>query len=145
MSFTYDPSTPIGMVRLLVADTDATQYIWSDEEINGATQIVTMMFAIWIPVNQGTSQTFGSPSPYRVAATLLDSLAANRAKLMNVLKVLDVQLDTTAVATELRAQAAAYREVDDESAGFAIIELVQNQFSARERAWKMLERLQGTV
>lgn len=137
--------SPIGMVRLLVADTDPNQYIWSDEEIQAAQQIVTMMFAIWIPVNQGTSQIFGSPSPYRVAATLLDSLAANRGKLMNVLKVLDVQLDTTKVATELRAQAKAYREVDDESAGFAIIELVQNQFGARERAWSMIQRLQGTV
>jgi len=64
-----------------------------------------------------------SPVSYlRSAALLLDALAANKSRLASIKQLLDVRLDSSDAAIQLRATAAEYRSVDDDAGAFAIIE-----------------------
>lgn len=140
MSFSYGAGAnpTIDYVRLLVADTAAVGYIFEDSEIMAAYQIDAVAV-----IGQGNSTTFtsyGTASARRAAATLLDALAANKARLGNALKVLDIQIDTKSAAADLRAQARLLREVEMESGTFAIAEMINEPFGARERWWKQAMR-----
>ena len=85
--FTYDLSTNVGMVRMLIADTDATAHDFADEEVEAALE------------QEGDSLK-------RAAALLLLVLASNRARLAVSVKRGAVSEDLTKVAAELRASAA---------------------------------------
>lgn len=137
--FTYGPtSTPPSWdpmrdaVRLLIPDTDQSAPIFQDEEIAGAVEIQRAI----IP---GRNLPI---SPLRVAALLLDSLASNYARLSNVTKLLDVSLSPAKIA-DMKAQAAAYREQDD-NCGFVMVEQVPNAWSFRER-WFSQAQKQGAL
>jgi hypothetical protein len=141
-SYTFGANPPIDYVRLLIADTDAATAIFQDEEIQSAYVIDSIVMII--PVGQGSPTSIqGAVSYRRAAATLLDSLASDRARLASALKVLDVNIDTTKAAAELRNSAKAMREVEENSGNFAITEMVQTQWAARERVWKQLLRIFG--
>ena len=86
--FTYDLSTDIGKVRMLIADTDASAYDFEDDEIQAAL-------------------TQEGDSLKRAAALLLLVLASNRARLAVSVKRGAVSEDLKSVASELRAQAKA--------------------------------------
>jgi len=66
MAFTYDPATPNGQVRLLIADTDYSVYLFEDAEISA-----------FLTMAQG--------SAFLAAATAYETLARSRAKLAKVI------------------------------------------------------------
>ena len=87
-------------------------------------------------------------SDYRAAATCLETMATNQVMVLKAMKLLDVQTDGAKVAAELRARAQQLRasaaEADDATAdGWDVIELVTNDFSARERVEK--QALRGAI
>lgn len=151
--FTYGfgANPPIDYPRLLISDTveyDANGnrvYAFEDSEITAAAQIE---MGVWqsaqfysAPSGQATLPTV--PVPYRrVAATLLDSLAANQARLQIIAKLLDVTVNPNA-SKAMAAQAQALRDADDNAGTFVIIEQVNDVFSFRDRYWKQIQREQG--
>lgn len=121
MSFTYDTATDTGRVRLLITDRDSSNQTFSDEEI-----------AAFLTL---------SGSVFRAAAQALDVIATNEALVQKRIKTLSLQTDGPAVAAELRKQAEALRERDNETdAGFDIAEMVVDDFSERERRFKQALR-----
>jgi hypothetical protein len=150
MSFSYGfgSNPPIDFPRLLISDTvqfDANGnrvYAFEDSEIQAATAIE---LAVWMSpqffsgaLGQANEQT-PPVSWRRVAATLLDALASNQARLSILSQVLDVKLNANAVK-DMQAQAAALRKVEDESGSFVIIEQVNDEWSFRDRFWKTVQR-----
>lgn len=135
--FTYDwvAGIPIATVRLLVFDTSnvAPLPIWQDEEIQGAlnvfsSQVITIGLSGYqprVPVAQVYSYR-------RAAAALLRGLAANRGG-NSVTGLLDIKLSPAQAATALCKIADDYITSEENDGFFAVSEMIQNQFSMRER------------
>lgn len=150
MSFTYDfNSQPqISTVRLYIMDTQASQPIFSDEEI---TQFLfnTSSQAIY-QSGQAVATGISVAAPvqiysyYQAAALALMAMASNKAYLSAITQLLDVKLDPSKAQAALKAMAQMYLERDDNAGHFAIAEMVQNQFSARERVYAQFLRLYGS-
>ena len=139
MSFTYNPATPVGMVRLLVFDTNgvAPYPIWQDEEINATLQMFSSQNII-VGLS-GFNPVIPVPLTFsyrRTAATLLRGLAANQGRLATV-GILDAKLNGKAAADALRAIADDYVTSEENDGYFAVTEWVVNQFSMRERLTAM--------
>jgi hypothetical protein len=117
MTFTYDPTTPRGQVRLLCTDVDSANQIFSDAEIDA---FLTL---------EANDVRYG-------AAQALDTIASQQALVLKVIRLLDLQTDGAKVAAELRARAVGLREQSDADASFDVVEMVPNDFAARERIWK---------
>jgi hypothetical protein len=150
MSFTYQygANPPIDYPRLLISDTvqnDANGnriYAFEDAEINAATQIEQNVWlsAQFYSGTMGQAAQANPPVSYRrVAATLLDSLSANMARLQIISQILDVRVNAAAAAA-MQKQAAYLRQVEDESGAFVIIEQVNDEWSFRDRFWKTIQR-----
>jgi hypothetical protein len=144
MSFSYNlgANPPIDYPRLLMSDTQSVNHIFEDEEINALTIIVGQNFqsAQFYSGSQGANLPNSPVSYLRIAALGLDSLAANKSRLASIKQLLDVKLDSSDAAIQLRATAAEYREVDDNAGAFMIIEQVNDAFSFRDRFWKTVQR-----
>jgi len=140
-TYQFGANPPIDYPRMLIADT-GPNFIFQDSEIQAASNIIPVFV---ITPNGGFGQTQQAnlfpPSYYRIAAILLDSLASNKARLANTLKLLDINTDTSKAAQELRATAKEFRDIEDNSGAFAIVEMVPNNYAAYERVWKQLLRL----
>jgi len=144
---------PIDYPRMMISDTQQYEpdgvtpgYVFADQEIQAATQIVFSPFqsSQFYTPPQGQYLPQGVVMPwFRIAAQLLDCMAANKAKLASIKKILDVQLDSSDAAKFLQAQAKAYRDLDDNSGAIFIIEQVQNEWSLYSRYWKQVQRQQG--
>ncbi len=104
MSFSYADglNPPIDYPRLLISDTQEFQpdgttraYIFSDQEIISMTRIVGNVYQSTMQYDPPiTVQVPPYPVSYvRIAAYLLNSLAANTARLTGILQILDVKLD----------------------------------------------------
>ena len=143
MAFTYDLTNfpDISTVRLLVSDTDSTQPIFQDDEVQTALNIENSQNVIVglsgyspaVPVKQVFSYR-------RAAALLLRALAGNKARLGAIVGLLDVKIDATKASDALNKLADQYI-ADEASAGyFAVSEMVVNPFSMRERLVAMLYR-----
>lgn len=150
MSFTYTPGAndPLSSVRLLVADTDSTHPIFTDDEVNLALfqESSQQLFVSAQAISSGMSVSPPIPqvlSVWRAAALLLDSLAANKARLAAVNELLDVKLSADKASQALRDTANEYREREENAGHFAIAEMVMDIFASRERVWKQLLRLYG--
>jgi hypothetical protein len=125
MAFTYDLSTDVGRIRLLIPDTNWENAVFSDEEL-------TAFLAL------------ESASVRRATALALETVAANETMTLKVVRLLDVQTDGAKTgeallgrATLLRQQAAA----DDAATGFAgfeIAEMVVDDFTWREQVAQSL-------
>ncbi len=149
MSFTYDFQTApqLSQVRLMIADTDPSHPVFSDDEVNNALFLESSQ-GLYI---SGQASAAGSQMTYvpqvfsvrRAAALLLDAIAANKGTLASISQLLDVKLNHDLAAQELRATAQALRDTEANAGHFAIAEMVFDQFSARERVWKQLLRLEG--
>lgn len=152
-TFSYQggANPPIDFPRLLISDTqqfaaDGTTpvYVFSDQEIGAATSIELAVWqsGMFWSGRQGVSPLNNSAVvPWRrIAATLLDSLAANKAKLASVQQLLDVKLNPALAAKALQDQAAALRLADDNSGAFAIVEQVNDHWSFADRYWKTVQR-----
>ncbi len=143
MSFSYGMgSNPqIDAPRILVADTDAAHPIFQDEEILLVYNVDQIQF---FPAMSTGVASAGPTSSYRfVAATLLEALASNKARLAAALEVLDIKVDSAKAAVELRKTAEAMRDAERNSGAFGIAELFVDQFTGRQRLWKQLVRLYG--
>lgn len=148
-SYNYGANPSIDVVRLLIADTvqygaDGVTPVWifADQEIQMAATYVCPAFAI-VPSGGGQATTFGQSSYRFTAAALLESLAANKARLANALKVLDIQMNVQAASKELKDLANQLREAEQNDGSFAIVEQCVDAFSQRERLWKQMLRLQS--
>jgi hypothetical protein len=149
MAFSYNScngsNNPVDWIRLLISDTQSVNHIFEDSEIMGAVAIQGLQFQsaqFWS--GQGGANLPSSPVSYlRVAALLLDSIAANKARLASIKQLLDVKLDSSDAAIQMRATAAEYREVDDNSGAFMIIEQVNDAWSFGDRFWKTVQRASG--
>jgi hypothetical protein len=159
-TFSYGPAAspptlnpPIDYVRGLIADTQqfapdgvTPVYIFSDQEIQMFSQ---MQAQFGWQSTQFYSPPGGQFLPYaptaylRIAATMLRSIAANKARLASIQQLLDVKLDASKAAAALETQAQAYLDMDDNSGAIAIIEWCNDYFSFRDRFWKQVQRQQG--
>ncbi len=133
--------------RLLVSDTNQFKkdgitraYIFEDSEILAVGQMVKP-FAI---TGKGTF-TPATASPRMVAATLLESLASNKARLGGALAVLDIKTDLSKASAELREVAKQMRDAENNDGSFAITEIGWNEPARRERLWAQIERLAGAA
>lgn len=149
MSFTYEPGTYLGYVRFLVADTDPSAEIFSDEELNACLQFESAQ-GLYVSGQAATSAIAASNPPipqvysvYRAAAMALDSLASNQSRLSGIIQLLDVKLDVKSASQELKGQAKEFRATENARGNFAIAEMVVNQFTARERIFKQWQRQYG--
>ena len=151
-TFSYQggANPPIDYPRILVADTlqfgpDGTTPIFAfwDQEIQAATQIEMAVWqsGMYWSGPQGVSPlTNTSVVPWRrIAATLIDALASNQARLSYISQQLDTKMNPGAVK-DMQAQAAALRLADDNSGAFAIIEQVNDHWSFIDRYWKTVQR-----
>ena len=124
MSATYDITTAVGQVRLLIFDTNLNSPgpIFQDEEIqfflNAESQVINY-----------------------AAARALDLIARTQALINKQIKVLDLETDGATLAAELRESAKQLREDEENYAAFDVAEMVQDPFSARERIYKQWLRL----
>lgn len=146
MSFSYNncdgSQDNIDFVRLLISDTVNTNHIFEDSEITGAYRIQAATFQssqTYSGLN-GTDLPTTPVSYFRVAALLLDAIASNKARLSSITQLLDVKLAPSVAAKALRDQAQSYRDVDDNSGAFAIIEQVNTSFSFADRFWSQVQR-----
>ncbi len=156
MSFSYGlglnppvANPPIDYPRLLVSDTTefaangtTRVYIFEDAEILAAAAINS---ATWLSMQfySGPGGAYFPTSPVnylRTAAILLDSLAANRARLSSIKQVLDIKLDPALAAKNLKDQAQDYRDADDNSGAIIIAEQVNTQYAFQDRWWKQIQR-----
>ncbi len=151
--FTYDfaNNRQVAIIRLLISDTintDANPAIFSDTEI---TAFYFINSQVWQSSMQwsGTAGVQTLPNPpvsyYRVAALALDTLANNQARLAGAIELLDVKLDLGSAAKALHDQANCFRDQDDNSGAFAIIEQTNTVFSFRQRFWNEWARQIGGV
>ena len=132
MSFTYDLTTDVGKVRMLIPDRVAPTYteggavttgypFFEDEEI---TALLTME----------------SNVVKDAAALALETMASDEAFVQKVIRLMDLSTNGAATAAALMARAARLREQADAeeaasttTAEFDWAELVYNDFSSRER------------
>ena len=143
MGFSYQlgANPTIDFPRLLIGDTDTTNHIFEDEEIQSAYIIQAAQFQSGMMYSGGAGQNLpSSPVSYlRVAALLLDALASSKARLM-VSKLLDANITPGATAKALHDQAQAWRDVEDNSGAFMIIESCQTSFGFLDRFVKQIQR-----
>ncbi|OFV87455.1 MAG: hypothetical protein A3J75_06530 [Acidobacteria bacterium RBG_16_68_9] len=119
MSWTYDPDTDVGRVRLLIPDRVESSPIFSDEEITAILAIES------------------SNVKLATAAALL-VIATDEVLVQKRIKLLDLMTDGPAEAIQLRLRANELRrqveEGSEDSAGaIATAEMVLDTFSARQR------------
>ena len=144
MGFTYQlgANPTIDFPRLLIGDTDTTNHIFEDEEIVSAYKIQAAQFQSSMLYSGGGGQNLpSSPVSYlRVAALLLDALASSKARLSSITKLLDVSLDPSKAAKALHDQACAWRDVEDNSGAFMIIEQCTTSFNFLQRFYSQIQR-----
>jgi hypothetical protein len=140
MSFSYgfgaNPS--IDNVRFLVGDTVDDGHIFEDSEITMASSMCS--FACIYPTGGGQGTTSSAASPFFVAASMLESLSAVRAR-SAIKKLLDVELDGKTASQALRDVAKCLRESEQMSGAFAIIEQAGDAFAMRQRLYAQVLRL----
>ena len=146
-SYQYGANPPIDYPRFLVSDTVDLNHIFEDSEIAMATIIQGLSWQSSMQYSgvQGSTTLPTPPVSYRrVAATLLDTLAANASRLSQITKLLDVELSPGVAAKALRDQAQCLRDEDDAGA-FVIIEQVQTgaPWAFRDRWWAQIQRQSG--
>lgn len=120
MANTYDITELIlerNQVRLLISDVTVTpgKFIFDDEEIDAFLSLEGSV--VW------------------AAARALEVIAANEVMVQKRITILDLKTDGPAQAKELREQAKEWRTtggvIDD--AGFAVAEVVYDDFTMRQR------------
>jgi len=90
-----DYSTARGQVRLLIADVNESDFLLSNDQIDGCLSIENNRVK-------------------RAAALALESIATSEVLVSKKIRTLDLQTDGPAVAAELRAQAKQLRDQDDQ-------------------------------
>jgi hypothetical protein len=121
MTFTYDPTTERGKVRLLIPDRSEASMFFSDAEID-----------TFLEIEEGIQ---------RATALALETMASDQAMTLKVIRVLDLSTDGRSVsqallerAAKLRSQAAEAEAAEDGGA-FDIAEWTVSPFAEREIIW----------
>lgn len=91
LPITRDPTTAVGMVRLLISDVDDAVPVFTDVEIAGFL-------------------TLEGDNTRLAAAQALDTIASNEVMVSKVIRTQDLQTDGAKVAAELRARAKGLRD-----------------------------------
>jgi hypothetical protein len=125
VSWNYAPTTDLGKMRLLIADTDIDRQIMQDEDLQG---FIVIAGHYWLG-----------------AAMALDSIATNEVLTQKVLTIMGTSTDGAKVAKELRARAKQLREDfknfgPTTELGFATAEMPDGAFSAEEMLLKQYQR-----
>jgi len=149
-SFQNGANPVIDYPRILSGDMNPVTPIFQDEAILSIEQIVVKPFQsgmFWSTPNGAIGGgTLGTMLPqipipyYRVAAIMLQSMAAQQAWPSAVTQLLDVKLNGPAAVKALQALAQSYIDLDNDSGAFMIIEQVNNDWSFRDRFWKQWQR-----
>jgi hypothetical protein len=79
----------------------------------------------------------------RVAALGCDSIAGDLSLAAAITKLLDVNLSAKEAAALMSDRAAKYRQVDDESGAFVMIEQCNTQWAFIDRYWAQVQRQTG--
>jgi len=117
MSFTFDPTTDRGKVRLLIQDADPLYEFYSDAGIDA---FLTM------------GEDCEGNTVFHAAALALESWASNQLMILKVTTHMDISVDGASVAREMRMRAGVLRKQAIEAttdAGFQIAELGLGSFS----------------
>lgn len=123
MAFTYDLTSDIGKIRLLIMDNQSSVYLFEDAEIS-------------------TFLSLEGSNVKRGAALALETMASNDAYVLKYMTLLDLSTNGPAVSAELRKRAAdlraqaAFDESREDGGAFDIAEQVQDVFTARDRLRK---------
>ena len=125
MTWTYDPTTDLGKMRLLIADTDSSRQIMEDEDLQA---FIAISGHYWLG-----------------AAMALDSIATNEVLTQKVLTIMGTSTDGAKVAKELRARAMQLRADfknfgPTTELGFATAEMPDGAFSREEMLLKQYMR-----
>lgn len=147
MSYTYPSGTTVfDQTRLLIPDT-TSPFVFSDDEINQFLYLESSqgLYVSGQAVPNGVSivtvpQTY---SVRRAAALALDVIASRLSQQGAVESLLDVKLSCVAAAKEARARADGLRQQEAELGSFAIAEMVNTQFAARERIYAQMLRIEA--
>lgn len=111
MSATYDPTKDIGKVRLLITDTDVSNSIFSDEEIQQFLNLTSIDGNIDV----------------RLAAAMgLETMAASEAYVQKKISMLDLSTDGPSVAKSLREAAQRLRDQVENEPAFGWAEMSLN-------------------
>ena len=117
---TYDLTTDVGKVRLIITDTDPANVIFIDEEITA-----------FLELNDGI---------LTAAAMALDTIADNEILVQKRISLLDLKTDGPSEAKELRVHADSLRkQAADEEADELTVDYAENPvdvFSLREKIIK---------
>ena len=120
MTFSYDPTTEVGKVRMLIPDRVEENAVFSDEEI-----------AAYLEMNEANVR--------RAAAEALETIASDEAMTLKVISTLDLTTNgaSTSAAILERAkilrQQAAEADAGEEGGMFDYAEMIPNAFTRRER------------
>jgi hypothetical protein len=120
VSFTYDPATEAGKVRLLISDTQDTNHIFEDTEILSFLDI--------------------QDDPRLAAAMALETIAASQVLLLKVIATPQLSTHGDKMARVLNELAESLRVRVDQDYAFDWAEEVQNSFSERDRIYKQFLR-----
>jgi len=119
MTFTFDPTTDLGRVRLLCTDSVAANEIFSDADITA-----------FMALEAGNVR--------RSAALALETIASSEVLVQKRIRLLEISTDGPAESAELLKRAALLRkQADDiEAGGSSAIDFAEmnyDDFSIRER------------
>ena len=125
MAFSFDLSSDLGKVRLLIPDRVAEEYVFDDVDI-----------LAFLEIEDGIK---------RSTAIALETIASDNAMTLKVIRLLDLSTDGAKVSDALLKRAQGLRDqadTEDESGemGFDIAEMVYDDFSFREKIVKEAER-----
>ena len=119
MAFTYDLTTNVGKVRLLIPDNKAANYMFEDAEL-------------------AAMLTLESDDVRCGAAMALETIASDTAMTLKVITINGLSTNGPATADSLMKRAAHLRELADAAsagAGFDIAEMVLDQFSWQDKVY----------
>lgn len=126
MTFSYDVTTSIGKVRMLIPDRVEEHALFTDAEIQA-----------YLEMNDSSVK--------RAAAEALETIASDNAMVLKVITIMDLSTNGAATASALMARAARLRQsADDAEAGeealFDWAEPAETVFQQRERIYKQALR-----
>lgn len=120
MTYTYDTTTSIGKMRMIIQDKDEQNVFFQDEELQAFLDMAS------------------DGDVRRAAADALESMASNQVMVLKVVRTLSLSTDGAATARALREHAKSLRDQADlADAGdgglFEIAEFAGDVFTQRER------------
>lgn len=137
MSFTYDPSTQTGLIRLMIGDTTQASANFTDEEIQAVLNFSTLQ-------TSGPMVPFGAGSPANdvlcyTCANLLDSLASKKASKLNNIVLGSLKIDETSKVAALKDQAQRWRDAVENMPAWGVAEENLSTFNELQiiRNWVM--------